>query len=73
MELLEKTPLPDCCQECQEEDCWECDNAGERWQLAPIDKLKAERALHYRAMVRHAEKVVELDRQLAEMGVIVND
>lgn len=73
MELLEKEPLPECCQECQEPDCWECDNAGERWQMALIDQLKAERALHYRAMVRHAEKVVELDRQLAELGVIVND
>lgn len=73
LELLEKEPLPECCQECQEPDCWECDNAGERWQLAPIDQLKTERALHYWAMVRHAEKVVELDRQLAELGVIVND
>lgn len=40
MEWIEVSPLPLVCQECEELDCWECDNAGERLQkqIAEIDR-----------------------------------
>lgn len=40
MEWIEADPLPKACMNCQEEDCYNCDAAGERWQLSRNDELK---------------------------------
>lgn len=34
MEWIEANPLPPVCQSCQEEECYNCDYAGERWYLS---------------------------------------
>jgi hypothetical protein len=39
MEWIEIDPIPAACQKCQEEDCYNCDTAGERWQLSREDEL----------------------------------
>lgn len=67
MEWIEANPLPEVCQSCSEPDCWECDYAGLRWYLSPLDELKSQRAGHQKAMERHARKVIELDQKIAEL------
>lgn len=67
MQWIEANPLPEVCQSCTEPDCWECDYAGLRWYLSPLDELKSQRAMHQKAMERHARKIVELDQQIAEL------
>lgn len=37
MEWIEADPLPPA---CQEEDCYNCDHAGERWTLSQADELR---------------------------------
>ncbi len=53
MEWIE-VELPEACKECQEEDCYNCDHAGERWQLSPEDQA--------RIRCRLAEKAAERNR-----------
>lgn len=43
MEWIEADPLPPACQDCQEEDCYNCDHAGERWTLSQADELRIKR------------------------------
>ena len=43
MEWLEADPLPVECQDCQEEDCYNCDHAGKRWYLSQEDDLRIRR------------------------------
>ena len=38
MEWTERTPLPTVCRHCTAKDCYNCDFAGTRWQLADIDR-----------------------------------
>ncbi len=39
MNFIEKNPLPAVCFNCQE-DCYNCDNFLDRWQLDPVDELQ---------------------------------
>ena len=38
MDWIEADPLPEVCQNCQEEECYNCDYAGARWYLSPEDE-----------------------------------
>lgn len=40
MEWLETDPLPIECQNCLEDDCYNCDIAGQRWYLSPEDAFQ---------------------------------
>lgn len=42
MEIVEISPLPPVCQECEELDCWECDNACMRWKFSNDDGIKTD-------------------------------
>lgn len=48
MEWIEADPLPAVCQNCQEEECYNCDYAGERWTLSQADELRVRRKGHRR-------------------------
>lgn len=67
MEWLEKNPLPSECQECQEEDCYNCDNAGKRWYLSEEDELRVRRKGLVKAVERLQRQIAEIDEKLAEI------
>lgn len=64
MEWIEADPLPEVCQKCQEEDCWECDHAGKRWYLPEADKLELRRKGLMKAVERLQRQITELDQQI---------
>lgn len=38
MEYIEVSPLPPECIQCDEDECYNCDNAGKRWVLSEEDE-----------------------------------
>ena len=65
MEWIEVSTLPLVCQECKELDCWECDNAGERWILS---ELLVRRKGLQKAVERLQKQIAEIDRQLSSIS-----
>lgn len=66
MEWIEANPLPEACQNCQEEDCYNCDHAGERWYLSKEDELHLRRKGLQKAIDRLQRQLEAIDRQLSE-------
>lgn len=66
MEWIEADPLPKACQNCREEECYNCDHAGERWYLPKEDALRLKRKGLVRAIERMQRQIEEIDRQLSE-------
>ena len=64
MEWIEANPLPQRCQECHEEDCYNCDYAGERWYLSKADELRSRKQMMLRAIERYQRKIAEIDKEL---------
>lgn len=68
MEWIEANPLPIECQDCQEEDCYNCDHAGKRWYLSEEDDLRIRRKGLVKAIERLQQQVDIIDRQLTNLG-----
>ena len=66
MEWIEANPLPEACQNCQEEECYNCDHAGKRWYLSQQDKLRLRRKGLQKSIARLQRQIDEIDRQLSE-------
>lgn len=66
MEWLEIETLPMECQDCQEEECYNCDHAGRRWRLSKRDGLLLRRKGLVKAMERLQQQIEEIDRELRE-------
>ena len=64
MEWIEANPLPPECVECQEEDCYNCDYAGERWTLSRADELRVRRKGLLKAIERVERHVKAIDAEL---------
>lgn len=64
MEWIEADPIPTVCQDCQEEDCYNCDTAGERWRLSQVDELKVRRKRLVNAIERLQRKIDAIDTEL---------
>lgn len=64
MEWIEADPLPVECQDCQEEDCYNCNTAGKRWYLSQEDELTLRRKGLIRSIERLQRQVQEIDRAL---------
>ena len=64
MEWLEVDPIPEACMDCQEEDCYNCDVAGERWQLSHEDALRVRRGQLVRSMERLQREIDSIDMAL---------
>lgn len=64
MEWMEADPIPKACMNCQEEDCYNCDTAGERWQLSRNDELKLRRKQLVKAINRLQHKIDAIDTEL---------
>lgn len=56
MEWIEAGPLPERCRTCAEEDCYNCDWAGERWRLSARDQLLLQKASLQKAIARRNGK-----------------
>ena len=69
MEWIEANPLPAVCQNCQEDDCYNCDYAGERWTLSKADELRVKRKMLVKAIERLERQVKAID---AELEVLEN-
>ena len=69
MEWIEANPLPPACQNCQEEECYNCDHAGERWTLSKADELRVRRKGLLKAIERLQRQVKAID---AELEVLEN-
>ena len=64
MKWIEVTPLPEVCKCCLEEDCYNCDNAGLRWQLSRADELQLRRKMLRKAIERLERQVAAVDEEL---------
>lgn len=64
MEWIEANPIPQACMDCQEEDCYNCDTAGERWKLSREDELKVQRKQLVKAKERLQRKIDAIDMEL---------
>lgn len=64
MEWIEANPLPAVCQNCQEEECYNCDYAGERWTLSQADELRVRRKGLLKAIERLQRQVKAIDAEL---------
>jgi len=64
MEWIEANPLPAVCQNCQEEECYNCDYAGERWTLSQADELRVRRKGLLKAIDRLQRQVKAIDEEL---------
>lgn len=64
MEWLEKTPIPEECKDCTEEDCYNCDTAGKRWGLSKEEELRSNRILLVRAIERLQLRLAAIDAEL---------
>ena len=64
MRWVQKNPIPEICENCVQEDCYNCDMAGERWMLSGEDALRTRRKMMVRAIVRVERKIAEIDAQL---------
>ena len=69
MKWIEANPLPAVCQNCQEEECYNCDYAGERWTLSQADELRVRRKGLLKAIERLQRQVKAID---AELEVLEN-
>ena len=64
MEWVDADPIPKACMDCQEEDCYNCDTAGERWQLSRNDELKLRRKQLVKAINRLQHEIDAIDMEL---------
>ncbi len=64
MEWLEANPLPAECENCEEEDCYNCEHAGKRWYLSKKDELRIRRKGLIKAVERLQRQISEIDQQL---------
>jgi len=67
MQWIEADETPDDCKNCEQEDCYNCDIAGERWVLSKADELRTTRKLMARAVERLERKIAEIDEQLEKL------
>ena len=68
MEWIEKHPLPSKCQNCQEEDCYNCDYAGDRWRLSLKDDLQLRRKSLMKAIERLQKQIQSIDTQFLALS-----
>lgn len=65
IDYIETSPLPQVCVDCEEEDCYNCDNALERWRLSEKDELLLQKKLKLQAIKRLEYQIEEIDKKLA--------
>ncbi len=66
MEWIEADPLPRECENCQEEECYNCDYAGKRWYLSQVDQIKLRRKVLLRAIERQKSQITAIEKELVK-------
>lgn len=61
MNWIEAETIPAACRDCTEEDCYNCDTAGERWHLSREDGLRVRRKQMVRAIERLQHEIDAID------------
>ena len=64
MDWIKADPLPAACLNWQKEDCYNCETAGERWQLSREDELRVRRKQLVKAIERLQRKIDAIDMEL---------
>ena len=64
MNWIEAETIPAACRDCAEDDCYNCDTAGERWQLSREDELRVRRKQLVKAIERLQRKIDAIDIEL---------
>ncbi len=64
MEWKEANPLPTECENCKEQDCYDCDVAGKRWYLSRSDELRLKRKGLLKAIERMEREIAAIDAEL---------
>ena len=64
MKWIEASQLPTACKNCVEEDCYNCDHAGNRWQLSQKDALLLRRKGLLRAVARLQQQLYAVEQEL---------
>ena len=67
MEWIEVQPLPQVCVGC-EEDCGNCDTAGERWVLTERSELLVRKKAAQKAMERILRDLADIDHRLEQLN-----
>ena len=65
---IEAENLPDACLNCKEEDCYNCDWAGERWYLSQEEKLRVQRKGLIKKIEYLQRKIQCIDAQLLQIS-----
>ena len=65
---IERNPIPEVCEICQQQDCYNCDTAGERWYLSREDELRVVRKGLIKAVARLKKRIEEIDRELDDLS-----
>lgn len=64
MEWMEDTVMPVACQNCREEDCYNCDAAGKRWDVSRENELRMRRKGLAKAVERLQRQIQAIEREL---------
>lgn len=64
MDWIEVVPLPEACQKCMDEDCYNCDMAGQRWVLSEQAQLQIKHNGICKQLERLLVELSEVDREL---------
>ena len=67
MEWLEASPLPSACLMCEEEECYNCEYAAERWYLSREDELRVRRKLLLKSIERLQKQLRVIDEELTQI------
>ena len=67
MKWLETEQLPEVCQNCHAEDCYQCDEAGKRWYLSQEDALNLRRKGLQKAIDRLQRQLFEVEEKLKSL------
>ena len=67
MMWIERNPIPEVCETCQQQDCYNCDTAGERWYLSQEDELRVVRKGLIKMVARLKKRIEEIDRELDDL------
>lgn len=64
MNWVEVKPLPEVCRNCTEEDCYNCDMAGCRWEMSEQAQLRSRRNAIEKQIARLTKELSEIESKL---------
>lgn len=68
MNWIEVKPLPEVCRKCTEEDCYNCDMAGYRWEMSEQAQLRLRRNVIRKELERLTRELSEIESKLTQQA-----